>query len=230
MTEFCEEYMDVIEKSRIFGMIPKDRYENVCRCLKAERCSYAAGEEISGSVDGKHRAGLLLEGRIEEFLYDEDGNKFTLSILEAGDIFGAEDACFAQLSEQICLRAVTDLVILSMDFGALLSEATLSCPHRLQMTANLMQEFARQIQFFNQKIHILSQKKLRDKISLYLGTLPMSEDGEIDIPMNRGQLAEYLYVDRSALSRELCRLRDEHIIDMDRNHIRINDRDYIKKI
>ena len=82
----------------------------------------------------------------------------------------------------------------------------------MQVTANLLQEFANQITFFNTKVRILSQKKLRDKIKVYLQTQEISEDGTIQLPFSRNKLAEFLYVDRSALSRELCRMRDEGVL------------------
>ncbi len=85
-----------------------------------------------------------------------------------------------------------------LDFAALLSEKTFSCSCRMQVTTNLMQEFARQVMFFNSKIRILSQKKLRDKLKIYLQTLEIAPDGTVCLPYSRRELSEYLYADRSA--------------------------------
>ena len=93
----------------------------------------------------------------------------------------------------------------------------------MQVTANLLQELSNQITFFNVKLRILSQKKLRDKLKIYLQTLEQSKEGVIHLPLTRNKLAEFLYVDRSALSRELCRLRDEGILTFSGSNIKILD-------
>lgn len=82
----------------------------------------------------------------------------------------------------------------------------------MQVTANLMQEFARQVLAFNTKVRILGQKRLRDRLKIYLQTLTTDDDGVYTLPYSRSALADFLCVDRSALSRELCRMRDEGIL------------------
>jgi len=100
-----------------------------------------------------------------------------------------------------------------LDFSALMSQKTLTCPCRMQVTANLMQDMAQQLLFFNTKVRILAQKRLRDRLKIYLQTLTPDEKGCYSLPYTRTELADFLCVDRSALSRELCRMRDERILD-----------------
>ena len=83
----------------------------------------------------------------------------------------------------------------------------------MQVTANLMQDMAQQLLFFNTKVRILAQKRLRDRLKIYLQTLTPDEKGCYSLPYTRTELADFLCVDRSALSRELCRMRDERILD-----------------
>ncbi len=66
---------------------------------------------------------------------------------------------------------------------------------------------------FNTKVRILAQKRLRDRLKIYLQTLTPDEKGCYSLPYTRTELADFLCVDRSALSRELCRMRDERILD-----------------
>ena len=72
---------------------------------------------------------------------------------------------------------------------------------------------AQQLLFFNTKVRILAQKRLRDRLKIYLQTLTPDEKGCYSLPYTRTELADFLCVDRSALSRELCRMRDEGILD-----------------
>jgi len=113
----------------------------------------------------------------------------------------------------VCLRASSGCTVMQLDFSALLSQKTLTCPCRMQVTANLMQDMAQQLLFFNTKVRILAQKRLRDRLKIYLQTLTPDEKGCYSLPYTRTELADFLCVDRSALSRELCRMRDERILD-----------------
>ena len=72
----------------------------------------------------------------------------------------------------------------------------------------------------------LGQKRLRDKLKLYLGSLNRSEDGYAHIPLSRTALSEFLYADRSAVSRELSRMKAEGMIELYRNHVRIIEKNF----
>ena len=135
--------------------------------------------------------------------------------------------CAGQVASHVYIHTVEKSKILMLDFAALLSEKTFSCSCRMQVTTNLMQEFARQVMFFNSKIRILSQKKLRDKLKIYLQTLEIAPDGTVCLPYSRRELSEYLYADRSALSRELCKMRDEGILNFSGSRLQILDPDFL---
>ena len=81
--------------------------------------------------------------------------------------------------------------------------------------------------FLNRKVRILGQKKLRDKIKVYLRGLEKKEDGTMKVVFNKSALAEFLGVDRSALSRELKRMQDEEIIVVSKDHIQVLDPDFL---
>lgn len=218
-----ETYNAHLKKSCLFRGIPEDKYHNVLSCLQANISEYKTGTSLVNAGDCDFRAGILLEGRLEEFIYDENANPAAIRHLQSGDVFGAELACGDSLASQFYLDATVDSKVLLLDFKTLLSESTLSCPYRMQITANLLQEMANQIAFFNTKVRILSQKKLRDKIKVYLQTQKISDEGVIHLPYNRTKLAEFLYVDRSALSRELCRMQAEGVLSFSGPYITLLD-------
>ena len=220
-------YKEHLQNSCLFDRIPEDKYINVLACLQADLHTCHAGASIVNAGDENGRAGVLLEGELEEFIYDENGNPVVIRTLGSGAVFGAELACGNSLASQFYLDAVCDSKVLLLDFKALMSEMTLNCPYRMQVTANLLQEFADQITFFNTKVRILSQKKLRDKIKVYLQTQEISDGGVIHLSCTRNKLAEFLYVDRSALSRELCRMRDEGVLQFSGSRIKMLDQAFL---
>ena len=226
MKLFSDEDLVGLYGSSIFQEIPEEKYCHVFACLKADKAAFEEGSILYGPGSSKKYAGILLDGIMEECLYDEEGNQVTLMRLQKGDVFGAECSCSAELFSQVYLRALTKCRIMTLDFSALLSEKTLNCPYRLQITANLLQEFAEQVTFLTMRIHILSQKRLRDKLKLYLGSLNRSEDGYAHIPLSRTALSEFLYADRSAVSRELSRMKAEGMIELYRNNVRIIEKNF----
>ena len=207
-----EQYYPVLQQCGIFHGISPRKYDEVLQCLNARTQSYPRGVHIAELGQQTRNAGILLDGTIEEFLYDENGNQVNLHRIEPGQVFGAELACTGSAESPVCLRTTSKCTVMLLNFGALLSPETMTCPCRMQVTANLMQNFAQQVLFFNTKVRILAQKRLRDRLKIYLQTLTPNTEGVYTLPYNRTALADFLCVDRSALSRELCRMRDEGLL------------------
>ena len=182
-----------------------------CTVLKAYS---TVSKQFAADTFGEEYSQLLLD-KINKFqgYYDENGNQISICRFCPGEVFGAELACTGWTASPVCLRASSDCTVMLLDFSALMSQKTLTCPCRMQVTANLMQDMAQQLLFFNTKVRILAQKRLRDRLKIYLQTLTPDEKGCYSLPYTRTELADFLCVDRSALSRELCRMRDERILD-----------------
>ena len=112
------------------------------------------------------------------------------------------------------VRAVEDCIVLFIDLKVIY-HSDIQSPLRVILTENLIKSLARKNLILNQKVRILSRKSLRERILFYLGTLPKDKNGWVKIPFNKTVLAEYLGVNRSALSRELGRMQDEEILISD---------------
>jgi len=222
-----ENYYPILQQCGIFEGIAPRKYNEALSCLGAHLRSYPHGVHVTEVGEKNKNAGVLLEGEIEEFLYDENGNQVNLHHIGKGQIFGAELACTGGQASPVCLRTLSDCTVMLLNFGALLSEQTMNCPCRMQVTANLMRNFAQQVLFFNTKVRILAQKRLRDRLKIYLQTL-IPANGTYTLPYTRTELADFLCVDRSALSRELCRMRDEGILTFSGAKIHILDECFLK--
>lgn len=222
--------IEILKKSPIFEGIPKEKYNNVLNCLNASTHSFQKRETILNIGDYSKMAGIVISGMIELVYYDENGNQININHISDSQIFGADRACSKQHQSTIELRALTDCKIIFLDFERLLDVDSSApvCPHKARVTTNLLMVFADQNQFLNQKMRVLSQKKLRDKIKVYLQTLPMDSKNAITLPFNRQELADYLYVDRSALSRELSRMSDENLISIRKSKITILNDDFFQ--
>ena len=226
--EIDTELERVLARSSIFDEIPRDKYENVLRCLCAGIKGFRKDENILNIGEYSHMSGIVIRGRVELSFFDENGNQISVNHIGPGEVFGAERACCGWAPSPIRLCAVTDCSLLFLDFSVLLRVENTGCPYRARVTANLLRDFARQTQFLNLKLRILAQKRLRDKLKVYLQTLRPAEDGSILLPFNRRELAEFLYVDRSALSRELSHMQEEGILTYSGRRVTIQREDFLK--
>ena len=180
--DVSKEYYPILEQCGMMRGIAPQCYGTVLFCLQARTIDYQRGVHVAEVGEATRCAGVLLRGGIEEFLYDENGNQITVAHIHEGQIFGAELACSGGVTSPVCLRTSSVCTVMLLNFGVLLSESSMGCPCRMQVTANLMQEFARQVLAFNTKVRILGQKRLRDRLKIYLQTLTPNADGVYTLP------------------------------------------------
>ena len=217
----------VLSRCSLFDGIPEERYPNVLRCLQARFQTFEKDTSLVNIGDESLFAGIVLSGVIQISLLDENGNQITVDQLCSGNVFGADMACSLSEVSPTRMQAVTDCDVVFLDFSALMDVNAPPCPFRSRVAANLMRDFARQTLFLNHRLRIIAQKRLRDKIKVFLQYQRTQPDGMIFVPFSRSELAEYLYVDRSALSRELSRMCEDGLISCQGHSIRILDSEFM---
>lgn len=224
----CMEHIyPALHRCKFFEGIPKEKYPNVLNCLQASLKAYQRNQTILQIGEPMKLAGVVISGTVELAFLDENGNLVNVNHIGMGEVFGAAMACLEPRPSPMQLKAVTDCEVLLMNFNALLDMEGPLCPHRMQISTNLLRDFAQHAMFLNQRLRIISQKRLRDKIKLYLQHQSVGQDGKVTIPFNRNEMADYLYVDRSALSRELSRMQQEGIIAYQGQDFYILNRDFL---
>lgn len=207
-----EEIYPILRKCSFFEGIPEDKFPNVLYCLQASKKRFPKGGIIVNIGEQSQMAGVVLSGIVELAIYDENGNQVNVNHISQGKVFGLELACSEQNSSPVQLHTLSDSEILFLNFTSLMSLEAPPCPYRTRVVTNLLRDFAQQTIFLNQKLRIMGQKRLRDKIKVYLQGQELTEDGWVTLPFSRNELADFLYVDRSALSRELSRMKDDGIL------------------
>ena len=223
-----EQYHKALKNCTIFNGIPADQLEETLACLKAKVKRYKKGSTIFSLGDRLTHGGIVLEGEVEVGFMDDEANEVNMNHFTAGRQFGNAMACADIASSPIQMQAVTDCAILFLNFRCLLDNKQPYSPAQQRVAANLIREFASKNVFLNEKVRILSQKRLRARIRIFLSSRPMDDTGTIRLPFSKKELASYLGVDRTAFFRELARLRDEGILEVGQNTIRIVDKSFLK--
>ena len=165
--------------------------------------------------------GLFSQPRIESSFQNESFDQITMHRFGGGYLFGEALVINDTKISPVQVRAVENCTILFINLKAIyLSRET--SPLSLKLAENLIKSLAKKNLILNQKVRILSQKGLRDKIMIYLSTLPKDKEGFITVPFTQTALAEYLGVNRSALSREFGRMQDDGILVIDKNKMKVD--------
>ena len=218
---------ELLLRHDLFEGIPREALPALLNALGGEMKHYAAGTDIMRMGRAPIVTGIILAGAIEVSFLNENADQIDMNIFEAGKSFG-ETMEGADLSEsRMFVKAIRDAVILRLQFRRLYEKSACEDPHLWRFTLNMLRRISQKGTFYQHKIRIMGQKSIRAKLSVYLQALPVEGDGTAVRELNQTQLARYLGVERSALSREMSHLREEGAIDYDRKTVWVRDEDFL---
>lgn len=185
------------------------------RCLR--RKTFARRQTIFRTGDTVHEIGIVLRGAVHIESIDLWGSKSILSEVGEGQAF-AETYAFCGEPLMVDVLAAADCEVLFLDTAALTRpHAEHSWQDRL--LRNLLRVSMKKNLALSRRILCTAPKTVRGRLLTYLSGQAVQAGGmEFDLPFNRQQLADYLNLDRSALSKELCRMRDEGLLTFRKNH------------
>ena len=150
------------------------------------------------------------------------GNKTMLIRMRKGELFGETFACGEDNLSVVTFLASEDARILFMPFDRVMHSCTMACVFHHRLIENMVHIIANKNRDLMRKVEIISKRTLREKILAYLSIQAQVQQARyFEIPLGRVEWAEYLCVDRSALSRELAKMKEDGMIDFDRNCFRI---------
>ncbi|MDO4299366.1 MAG: Crp/Fnr family transcriptional regulator [Lachnospiraceae bacterium] len=214
-----KKYLTLLKSTKLFQDIEETEIESMLDCLSAYAQIYQKGECIFHRGERITSVAMLLEGCIHIQKEDYWGNLSILSEISAGEIFGEVYACLGNekiLNNAVAVRQST---VLFLDISRILTVCPSACRFHGRLIRNLLSVIASKNKILTQKLSHMSQRTTREKLLSYLSEQSLRTGcSSFDIPFNRQQLADFLSVDRSAMSNELCKMRDEGILAFDKNH------------
>ena len=164
--------------------------------------------------------GVILSGNATIIKTDSMGNKTIVEELKMNDIFGHNIVCCGLDRSPVDIIADKECEILFLPFEKVVTPCEKLCPYHLQLIKNVMKMISKRNSLLNNKIDIIGQKTTRDKILALLDKY-RNDEKVFSIPYSREEMAKFLHVDRSAMSRELCKMRDEGILRFHKNHFEL---------
>ncbi len=211
---------EAVQCNPLFAGIAFSDFEQMFGCLSARTVNYKKGDIILLSGDAVRFVGLVLSGGVQVMKEDKDGNVAILTELTVSDIFGEVFACAGIDHSPVTVQAAENAEILLIDYKKIITSCSGACPFHARLIENMLRLVARKSLMLNQKIEILSKRTTREKLLCFFDT-QRGMAKKFTIPFNREEMARYLCVDRSAMSNELGKMRDEGLIRFHRNEFEI---------
>jgi len=214
-----EKYIPVLSRTKLFAGVAGKDIAAMLGCLQAKLRHYKKGEYVLRQGEQMHDIMLLTEGALHIQQDDYWGNRSIVSSVEAGDMFGEAYAApdsGALLNDVV---AVEDSAVIFFDSVRVLRVCSSACRFHSAVVQNLFFAVSERNRTLVQKLGHMSRRSTREKLISYLSDESKRHNSSsFFIPFNRQQLADFLSVDRSAMSSELCRMRDEGMLSFEKNH------------
>ena len=214
----------MLGKNPLFAGMDEAQTRRLLRLLRAEKAAFEKGALLHAAGTPVRRFGILLSGAVQVCVDDIEGSRMIMAEVAPGVTFG-ESLCYLGVRDSpVYISAAEDSEVLLLDPKALFGET--EDPLAMELRRRFTAALAAKNLSMNSRIQVLSRLGLRAKITAYFTQLAGEQGSDaIRLPMNRDDTAAYIGANRSALSRELARMKAEGLIDYRRNRVRILRRD-----
>lgn len=211
-----------LSETPLFKGCSEEEIQHMLVCLKHRMRSYTKGQYIYHCGEIVKDVCLVLSGSVQIENIDVLGNKSILGISQAGDIFAESYACIPEQPLLVDVIAREDTDILFIHVPTLFEDGN-SCGYGAKMIQNLLRISSKKNVHLSMRIFHSAPKTIRARlISYFSEQIAVQGSDHIRIPLDRQQLADYLGVERTALSKELGKMRDEGLLTFRKNEFHIN--------
>ena len=199
-----KKFIPVLKKSQIFAGVGDEEIASMLSCLGARLFKFRKGQYVLRQGEHVSDIIILVEGNLHVQRDDYWGNRSILGRVSAGEVFGeayAAPGSGALLNDVVALE---DSAVIFFDIKRIIT----TCPSACHFHALVVQN--------------MSKRTTREKLISYLSEEAKKQNNScFVIPFNRQQLADFLSVDRSAMSNELCKMRDEGLIEFNKSYFKL---------
>lgn len=213
-----QKYIEILKNNKLFEGISEKDIVSIINCLDMKTVIYNKGSTVYRIGDKVKCINIVAEGAVHIIKEDYWGNQSILTEISTGELFAETFALLKDKTIQVNVIAVKKSVIIELNIDNVINLCNNSCSFHKKIVQNLLFVLASKNYMLTNKVEAMAQRSIRNKVMTYLS---QQKSSSFDIPFNRQQLADYLAVDRSALSKEIAKLKAEGIIDYHKNHFEL---------
>ena len=217
-----KKYIPILKRTRLFAGVSEEEIGSMLSCLDTKLRTYKKGEYVFRQGEHLSHITVLVEGDLHIQNDDYWGNRSIINQIAVGEMFG--EAYIAPESGALLndVVAIKDSAVMFFDVRRIMTVCSAACRFHSMVVQNLFFAISEKNRKLVQKLGHMSQRSTREKLISYLSQEAKRQSSStFIIPFNRQQLADFLSVDRSAMSNELCRMRDEGLLEFDRSAFKL---------
>ncbi len=212
------ELSEILLQTPLFYGITPQELDCLLQCLNAKHQTYEKGQMLLWEGDTVQELGIILEGTGRAFKTDVHGRVLTVTLLETGSVISILLAAGRNLKSPVSIQATDSLRVLFMSFDKIIGQCSEQCLKHNLLLRNYLSLMAERALDLYDRTACLTKPSVREKILAYLSRMAQIQESKtFNIPMDRVGMAEYLNVERSALSRELSAMKKEGLLDYYKN-------------
>lgn len=215
-------YIYILKNTQMFSGVSEEDIASLLSCLDAKLSKYKKGEYVLRQGEHLNDIIILVDGTLHIQHDDYWGNRSILGQLSVGDMFG--ESYVAPESGPLLndVVAIENSVAIFFNVQRMINTCSSACRFHSMVIQNLFFAISDKNKKLVQKLGHMSKRSTREKLISYLSEEAQKHNSSsFTIPFNRQQMADYLSVDRSAMSNELCKMRDDGLLEFDRNRFKL---------
>ena len=217
-----KKYVSVLKRTQLFAGVGDDEIASMLSCLGARLYTYKKGEYVLRQSEHLNDIIVLVDGNLHIQKDDYWGKRSILGQIAVGEMFG--EAYVAPESGALLndVVAVDESSVIFFDVKRIITTCSSACRFHSMVVQNMFFAISEKNRKLVQKLGHMSKRSTREKLISYLSEeAKRHNSSSFTIPFNRQQLADFLSVDRSAMSNELCKMRDEGLLEFEKNQFKL---------
>lgn len=217
-----EKYIEIMKKVDLFKGIDESELRALLSCLSAKMVHYEKNQMVFSSGEPISSFGIVLSGQVQVFQDDYYGNRSILAVIGPCGLFGESFACAEIKALPVSVVATTESELLFVERCRLESPCSNACGFHSKLIHNMLNSIAKKNVALTQKIEFTSKRTTREKLLAYLSAeAKKARSNSFCIPFDRQELADFLFIDRSAMSAELSKLRNDGVLRYNKNQFEL---------
>ena len=208
----------IMKNCALFASIEREKIDILLKCLSAKRQNYMKEEFVFLTEEPARYVGVVLVGGVNVIQEDYWGNRTILTHINAGELFGEAFSCAEIKKLPVSVIATDVSEILLIDYKKIVTVCSSSCGFHTQLISNMLRILANKNIMLTRKMGYISKRTTREKLLSFLSAQAIQfKSNVVVIPYNRQELADFLCVDRSALSREIALMKKDGLLEYEKN-------------
>lgn len=212
-----------IPQTPVFDGISAEECRRIYECFGVQEKRFQPEELIYDFDSGRHTIGVLATGSAIVERVDQRGDRTILEHLQPGGVFGEMLMFRNVLGDSVCVSCEKPCCVWFFPQEKLENRCEKNCGHHNRMIENMFRLISEKATALSERVEVLSRRSIREKLLCYFSLQQAKNDGSFTLPFSLSALADYISTDRSAMMRELKKLRESGEVQIEGRRVTIPD-------